>query len=69
MVTIQGDALRVLPEPFKGMATSARPGAGHRQGLYVTEPPVYAHTQFKAVPYFAWDNRQEGDMAVWIREV
>ena len=69
VITIQGDALRVLPEPFKGLATSARPGTGHRQGLYVTELPVYAHTQFKAVPYFAWDNRQEGDMAVWIREV
>jgi DUF1680 family protein len=72
VVTIQGDALRVVSEPFKGLVTTIGP-AGERpagtQGLYVTEPPVYAHTHFKAVPYFAWDNRQEGDMAVWIREV
>jgi DUF1680 family protein len=69
VVTIQGDALRIIAEPFQGLVTSAGGSIGQPQGLYVTEPPVYSHTHFKAVPYFAWDNRQEGDMAVWIREV
>ena len=69
VVTIQGDALRIIAEPFQGLVTSAGGSIGQPQGLYVTEPPVYSHAHFKAVPYFAWDNRQEGDMAVWIREV
>jgi DUF1680 family protein len=69
VVTIQGDALRVLHEPFESSEPSPDGDAGPSQGLYMTEPPVYAHTHFKAVPYYTWDNRQEGDMAVWIREV
>ncbi len=69
VVSIQGDALRVVTEPFNDLVTPIGRAAGRPSGLYATEPPVYAHTHFKAVPYFAWDNRQEGDMAVWIREV
>jgi DUF1680 family protein len=69
VVTIRGDALRIISEPFKGLVTSAEGNIGLSQGLYFTEPPVYSHSQFKAVPYFAWDNREEGDMAVWVREV
>jgi DUF1680 family protein len=69
VVTIQGDALRVFHEPFECSEPFPYGDARPSQGLYMTEPPVYAHTHFKAVPYFTWDNRQEGDMAVWIREV
>jgi DUF1680 family protein len=69
VVTIRGDALRIIPEPFQGLVTSAGSNSELPQGLYITEPPVYSHTHFKAVPYFAWDNREEGDMAVWVREV
>ena len=69
VVTIRGDALRIIPEPFKGLVTSADGSSELPHGLYGTEPPVYSHTHFKAVPYFAWDNRQEGDMVVWVREV
>jgi len=30
-------------------------------------PEVVA--QFKAIPYFAWDNRSPGEMLVWVREI
>jgi DUF1680 family protein len=69
VVAIQGDALRVFDGPFESSESSPVGDAGPSQVLYMTEPPVYAHTHFKAVPYYTWDNRQEGDMAVWIREV
>jgi hypothetical protein len=69
VVTIQGDALRVLHQPFEGFQSSPEGTNQPSYGLYMTEPPVYAHIHFKAVPYFSWDNRQEGDMAVWIREI
>lgn len=36
--------------------------------LYGTVPPVNKHFQFEAVPYYAWDNREQGEMCVWIHE-
>jgi DUF1680 family protein len=36
--------------------------------LYRTEPPVLGRTRIRAVPYYAWDNREAGEMLVWIRE-
>ena len=38
------------------------------EGLYQHTPPVAKIPQFKAVPYFAWDNRTPGSMIVWLRE-
>ena len=40
VVTIRGDALRIIPEPFKGLVTSAEGNIGLSQGLYFTEPPL-----------------------------
>jgi DUF1680 family protein len=36
-------------------------------GLYRTDPPVTDATKLTAVPYFAWDNRESGEMLVWLR--
>ena len=38
------------------------------EGLYQQTPPDVSITQFKAVPYYAWDNRAPGSVIVWIRE-
>jgi DUF1680 family protein len=35
--------------------------------LYRAEPMEAEATQIKAVPYFAWDNREPGEMLVWLR--
>jgi uncharacterized protein len=35
---------------------------------YVFTPPVVKPVRLRAIPYFAWDNRDEGDLLVWIRE-
>ena len=36
--------------------------------LYGTQKPDPAPCEIVAVPYFAWANREKGDMEVWIRE-
>jgi len=36
--------------------------------LYRPEPPATEETKLKAVPYFARDNGDPGDMLVWLRE-
>jgi DUF1680 family protein len=36
--------------------------------LYRCEPPRLRAVPLRAVPYFAWDNREPGEMRVWIRE-
>ena len=38
------------------------------EGLYQNRPPIVGIRQFKAVPYYAWDNRAPGSVIVWIRE-
>jgi DUF1680 family protein len=35
--------------------------------LYRTDPPELLKTPIKAVPYYAWDNRDPGEMLVWLR--
>lgn len=35
--------------------------------LYRTTPPERANQHITAIPYYAWDNRQAGEMRVWIR--
>lgn len=36
--------------------------------LYRVDPPRTERATLKAVPYFAWDNRDAGDMLVWLRD-
>ena len=36
--------------------------------LYRTDPPRWDAVPLKAAPYFAWDNREPGEMEVWLRE-
>lgn len=36
--------------------------------LYRTKPKDNTKIRLKAVPYYAWNNRGEGEMMVWIRE-
>jgi DUF1680 family protein len=48
------------------MAQAAEDGEG--TALYRATPPATAPVPIAAVPYYAWDNRQPGQMAVWIRE-
>jgi DUF1680 family protein len=36
--------------------------------LYQREAPTLETTRVTAVPYFAWDNRDAGEMRVWVRE-
>ena len=42
--------------------------ARNSTGLYPTEPPRTVSAPIKAIPYFLWANRDEGEMIVWIRE-
>ena len=35
--------------------------------LYRTHPPELLKAPIKAVPYYAWDNRDPGEMLVWLR--
>lgn len=37
--------------------------------LYRSQPPTRHATAITAIPYYAWDNRQPGEMLVWLREV
>ncbi|MBM2713038.1 glycoside hydrolase family 127 protein [Mesorhizobium caraganae] len=36
--------------------------------LYRTEAPAVEQAKLKAVPYYAWDNRDPGEMVVWLRD-
>jgi hypothetical protein len=38
------------------------------RALYRSDPPAREQALVRAIPYFAWDNRQPGDMRVWLRE-
>ncbi|TIS01337.1 MAG: glycoside hydrolase family 127 protein, partial [Mesorhizobium sp.] len=50
-------------------ATGSRAEAKNWGGdLYRPEPPETEETTLKAIPYFAWDNRDPGEMLVWLRE-
>nr|WP_320143907.1 beta-L-arabinofuranosidase domain-containing protein [uncultured Cohaesibacter sp.] len=35
--------------------------------LYNTEPPLRKPATLKAIPYYLWDNREPGEMLVWLR--
>jgi DUF1680 family protein len=46
---------------------STESGVGWEGALYRNDPPQLAPAVIKAVPYFAWDNRDAGEMLVWVR--
>ena len=54
-MTLTGEAARDAPASWDG-------------ALYRADPPATEPARFKAVPYFAWDNRAPGDMQVWLRD-
>ena len=56
VVSISGKALRRDLRDWQGK-------------LYRSEPPTLRAAPFKAVPYCAWDNRDPGEMAVWVRQL
>jgi hypothetical protein len=41
---------------------------GWEGALYRADAPRFENAPIKAIPYFAWDNREPGEMLVWIRE-
>ena len=55
VVTIHGTAKTIDPVQWEG-------------ALYLQEQPDFKAIPFKAVPYYAWDNRQAGEMQVWFPE-
>ncbi len=42
--------------------------SGHDDDALYTIDPGYDEVDFTAIPYFAWANRQPGEMAVWLAE-
>ncbi len=55
VMTIRGTAETLEVEDWEG-------------ALYRTEPARPEPYPFVAIPYYAWDSRQSGEMCVWIRE-
>lgn len=54
---------------LKGEALKTELKESSTASLYVSEKQINTtKTSFKAVPYYAWANRGEGEMAVWIRK-
>ncbi|TSE03197.1 glycoside hydrolase family 127 protein [Mesorhizobium intechi] len=61
------------PELLGGVVTlsakaRADAGDGWQDGLYRREPPASVETRLTAIPYYAWDNREPGEMLVWLRD-
>jgi DUF1680 family protein len=57
---------------LRGFATLMRPGRGWEKTLYqaageAEEEPGGWVVGFRAVPYYAWANREAGAMRVWVR--
>lgn len=47
----------------EGLCETSPDGAA----LYRTRPPETGRVALRAVPYYAWDNRDAGEMRVWLR--
>ncbi len=52
----------VLTAEGQGETAPVQPGA-----LYDSAPPHTSATTLKAMPYSTWDNREGGEMQVWLR--
>lgn len=64
-------AAEFAPELLGGVVTVtgaalAAAAGDWQETLYRAAPPVLQPIQLKAIPYFAWDNRESGAMRVWI---
>jgi hypothetical protein len=49
---------------LKGAAVREKDNA---DGLYTESAPVAERTELRAIPYYAWANREPGEMQVWMR--
>ncbi|MFW5980519.1 MAG: glycoside hydrolase family 127 protein [Halanaerobiaceae bacterium] len=56
VTAIAGKALRVSDKIVEG------------DSLYREDAPEFKETEIKAVPYYSWNNRESGEMTVWINE-
>jgi uncharacterized protein len=56
-----------LPGGMLGLAGRGFREQTRNDGLYADEPPVAQPTTVRALPYYAWANREPGEMQVWIR--
>jgi len=56
VVAIKGEALALDTNGWDGV-------------LYRPSKPSVKTTKIKAIPYYAWDNREPGEMSVWIRAI
>ena len=61
------EALSDLPGGMLALAGSGFREQSRNDGLYSNEPAVAHPTTVTAVPYYAWGNREPGEMQVWIR--
>ncbi len=73
-VTLRADAAAFEPceDPRLPAGTIGLRGPGWRESagedaLYRTSPPSREEVTVTAVPYYAWANREPGEMRVWIR--
>jgi DUF1680 family protein len=62
---------RAEPELLGGITVLTGPAIAHDDAdwegvLYRSEPPTNQPCTIRAVPYYAWDNREPGAMRVWI---
>ena len=54
--TIKAHGYMSVPEPWQGE-------------LYSEAEPQFKECEFTFIPYYAWANRDEGEMQVWVKEV
>jgi DUF1680 family protein len=47
-------------------AAAALDDAGWEDLLYRTSRPATRPVEIRAIPYYAWDNREPGSMRVWL---
>jgi len=74
-IKVPGDAsfnANFEPDLLGGVVTLTAEAAddsadGWNGTLYRTAPPKSEPVPIKAVPYYAWDNREPGEMLVWLR--
>ncbi|HEY0789642.1 MAG TPA: beta-L-arabinofuranosidase domain-containing protein [Chthoniobacterales bacterium] len=72
-ITLPTD-VSLVPEQQSDLpdGTVALTGTGFREqptpnGLYRDQPPAVERVAVTAIPYYAWSNREPGEMEIWIR--
>ncbi len=72
-IVLGSEELQPEPDAHTGVPALQGPGSQEvnqgpeAQALYSTNPPAFAPTHVRAVPYFSWNNRGQSTMAVWLR--